>query len=133
MNLKNLSGVALLDGGTYDIATAMQTTARKVENLTPVFGDDPVVWKQASPLFHVAKGKGIPPFLIIHVASREDSGAQSRDLAKALNDAGVKAEVKPAQNKTHATLNKELGQANDAPTAEVFNFLRGLLASRASH
>ena len=89
LNLKNLSGAVLLDGGTYDIATAMKTTAQKVENLTPVFGDDPKVWKEASPLFHVAKGKGIPPFLVIHVASREDSGAQSRVLAKALNDAGV--------------------------------------------
>ncbi len=132
LNLKNLSGAVLLDGGTYDIATAMKTTAQKVENLTPVFGDDPKVWKEASPLFHVAKGKGIPPFLVIHIASREDSGAQSRVLAKALNDAGVKAEVKPALNKTHATLNKELGQTGDAPTVDVFNFLRGILGSRAS-
>ena len=111
---------------------AMKTTAQKVENLTPVFGDDQKVWKEASPLFHVAKGKGIPPFLVIHVATREDSGAQSRVLAKALNDAGVKAEVKPAQNKTHATLNKELGQTGDAPTVDVFNFLRGALGTRAS-
>lgn len=37
--------------------------------------------------------------------------------------AGVEATVVPAEGKTHATINRELGQPDDAPTKTVFEFL----------
>jgi acetyl esterase/lipase len=92
---------------------------------TRVFTEDEATQKDASPVTHVAKGKGIPPFLILHVASRRDSKAQSGELAAKLREAGVVVKVVPAEGKTHATINRELGEPDDPPTKEVFEFLRG--------
>jgi hypothetical protein len=38
----------------------------------------------------VAKGKGIPPFLILHVADHPDTAAQAFRLRAVLKTAGVK-------------------------------------------
>ena len=86
--------------------------------------------KQLSPVTHVAKDKGIPPFLILHVADRPDSTAQSHAFAKALVDAGVQAKVVPGEGKNHGTINRDLGLPNDGPTKAVFEFLDGLLKGR---
>ena len=72
---------------------------------------------------HVARGKGIPPFLILHVAGHPETKAQSRRLAKALRGAGVPATAYPAGGKTHDTINSELGLPGDKPTRAVFEFL----------
>jgi len=120
-----LKGVVLLDGGGYDIPLQVTKlgTPKARQTYTTVFGDDPAVQKDASPITHVATGKGIPPFLIIHVATRLASRIQSERLANALRDADVEARVEPAHDKTHATLNRELGLAGDKPTEQVFEFL----------
>jgi hypothetical protein len=41
----------------------------------------------------VAKGKGIPPFLILHVADHPDTTAQAFRLGTVLKAAGVKTIV----------------------------------------
>ena len=97
---------------------------------TAAFGEDEASQKQLSPITHVAKDKSIPPFLILHVADRPDSTAQSRAFAKALAGAGIQAKVVPGEGKTHATINRELGQPDDEPTKAVFKFLDGLLKDR---
>ena len=51
--------------------------------------------------------------------------AESEGLAARLREAGVAAQVVPAEGKTHATINRELGEPDDAPTGAVFEFLRG--------
>ena len=55
------------------------------------FGDE-ASQKDLSPVTHVAKGKDIPPFLILHVADHPETKAQSQRLAKALQEAGVLGE-----------------------------------------
>ena len=70
------------------------------------------------------KRAGLPPFLILHVASRRDSKAQSEELAAKLHEVCVEANVEPAEGKTHLTINRELGEPDDAPTKAVFEFLR---------
>ncbi len=50
--------------------------------------------------------------------------AGSEGLAARLREAGVEAKVVPAEGKTHATINRELGQPDDASTKAVFEFLR---------
>jgi acetyl esterase/lipase len=88
-----------------------------------VFTGDEATQRDASPITHVTRGEGIPPFLILHVASRRDSQAQSEGLAARLREAGVEAKVVPAEGKTHATINRELGEPDDPPTKAVFEFL----------
>ena len=113
LKLSDLSGVILLDGAGYDIPRQIRQALlpRMKAMYTAVFTEDEATQKDASPVTHVAKDKGIPPFLILHVASRRDSKAQSEGLAAKLREAGVEAKVVPAEGKTHATINRELGPA----------------------
>jgi arylformamidase len=130
LKLGDLSGVILLDGAGYDIPRQIRQAMlpRLRAMYTSVFTEDEATQKDASPVTHVARGKGIPPFLLLHVASRRDSKAQSEGLAARLREAGVEAKVVPAEGKTHATINRELGEPDDAPTGVVFEFLRGRCA-----
>lgn len=120
LGLDALSGTILLDSASYDL-TAPRVAGEEMNE--QAFGTDPAVRRDASPLFHVATGKNIPPFLLIHIASRAGSKKQSHTLADALTKAGVKADVVSAAGKTHATVNRDFGAAGDAPSATVFAFL----------
>jgi acetyl esterase/lipase len=126
LKLCDLSGVILLDGAGYDIPRQISQTLlpRLKAMYTNVFTEDEETQKDASPITHVARGKGIPPFLILHVASRRDSRAQSEGLAAKLREAGVEVKVEPAEGKTHLTINRELGEPEDGPTKVVFKFLQ---------
>ena len=66
-----------------------------------------------SPLLRIRPGAAYPPFLIFHVARRQDSAAQSRALAEALIRAGGHAEVVPAPNDSHMTIKRDFGVAGD--------------------
>lgn len=125
--LNTIKGAILLDGAGYNIPDRIEAAPPAARRLAEgVFGSDKKTQKDASPITHVAQDKGIPPFLIIHVADRAESKAQSHELANALRKAGVSAEVVPAEGKSHGSLNQELGQPDDKPTAAVFAFLSRL-------
>jgi arylformamidase len=120
--------------GCVPVDTAVYDVVKQIESIGPprsamysgVFGDSESQ-KDSSPIAHVAKGKGIPPFLILHVDDRPDSKAQSGMLARALQDAGVSAKVVPAEGKTHGTINSDLGLPDDKPTRALWEFLDGAL------
>jgi acetyl esterase/lipase len=126
LKLSDLSGVILLDGACYDIPRQVKQTMlpRMRAMYTNVFTEDEATQKDASPITHVAKGKGIPPFLILHVARRRGPTVQSEALASRLREVGVEAKVVPAEGKTHLTINRELGEPDDLPTEVVSEFLR---------
>jgi acetyl esterase/lipase len=83
--------------------------------------------KVLSPVTHVASGKTIPPFVILHVADHPETRGQSQRLAKVLQDAGISAKAAPAQGKNHGTINSDLGKPGDGPTNVMFEFLEDLL------
>lgn len=126
--LSVIKGVVLLDGAGYDVPRQIELAGlSSLKQLyQTIFSEDEAKQKEASPINYVKRGKGIPPFLILHVARRADSKAQSREFGKKLKNAGISAEVVSAKNKSHATINKEFGLPNDAPTIAVFEFLESL-------
>ena len=87
------------------------------------FGDDPSKHRDFSAVTHVARGKGIPPFLILHVAGQPDVTAQARRLGNVLKEAGIPATVFGARETTHGKINADLGRPNDPVTKAVFEFL----------
>lgn len=130
LSLKALKGTILLDGAGYDIKERINTADAPGKKLyTTIFGTDEKTWKAASPLTYVRKHQSIPPFLILHVARRVDSQRQSERLARKLKANQIDVSVISAPGKTHTTINREIGQANDLPTQKIFEFLNHITKS----
>jgi arylformamidase len=87
------------------------------------FGNDPAKHRDFSAVTHVAKGKGIPPFLILHVAGHPHTTAQAQRLANVLKEAAVPVTVFGARETTHDKLNADLGLPDDPSTKALFGFL----------
>jgi arylformamidase len=124
LSLADIKGCIPVDTAVYDAAKQIKDRGRFGSRLyVAAFGEDVKSQQKYSPLTHVTKDKDLPPFLLLHVASRADSTAQSKAFAKAITDAGGTAELVPGEDKTHASINRELGNADDPPTVAVFEFL----------
>ena len=122
-----LKGCVPVDGDTYDVPMQVGTVEeRRAKSYRQKFGDE-ASQKDLSPITHVAKGKGIPPFLILHVADHPETKGQSQRLAKALREAGISARAFPAEGKNHGTINSDLGLPGDKPTEALFEFLDDVL------
>jgi acetyl esterase/lipase len=127
MSLAAIKGCIPNDGDTYDVPLQIKTVEQKrADFYRKAFGDEESQ-KALSPITHAARGKHIPPFLILHVATHPEVKMQSEKLAKALTGAGVPARAYPAEGKTHLTINSELGAPDDKPTKELFDFIQSLL------
>jgi acetyl esterase/lipase len=125
--LSIIKGCVPVDGDTYDVPMQIKTVEkRRADIYRRKFGNEESQ-KGLSPVTHVARGKSIPPFLILHVADHPETRGQSQRLAKALQEAGVPAKAYPAEGKTHTTINNDLGQPDDKPTQALFEFLGGVL------
>ena len=127
-----MKGCVPVDGDTYDVPAIIATAeARwKAHGLPPVkfghrekFGNDPEKHKDFSVVTHVAKGKGIPPFLILHVAEHPDTTAQAQRLGAVLKDAGIPVTLYGGRETTHNKINADLGLADDPGTKALFEFV----------
>ena len=132
-----LKGCVPVDGDTYDLpAMIMTAELRQMVHGLPLptpghrgkFGNDPKKHVDFSAVTHVAKGKGIPPFLILHVAGHPDTTAQAKRLGAVLQQAEIPVKVFGAQETTHNKLSADLGLPDDAATLELFKFLGPLTA-----
>ncbi len=128
LSLTVIKGCVPIDVSVYDIPKRLKDGGSvPPETFQAIFGKAEDVQRDLSPVAHVAKGKHIPPFLILHVADRSDTKAQSAWLASKLTQADVSARVVAAEGKTHGTINSDLGLPEDKPTAALFEFLHGVL------
>ncbi|HUG93683.1 MAG TPA: alpha/beta hydrolase [Planctomycetaceae bacterium] len=134
-----LKGCVPVDGDTYDLpAMIMTAEIRQTVHGLPLpesghrvkFGNDPRKHIDFSAVTHVAKGKGIPPFLILHVAGHPDVTAQARRLGAVLKQAEVPVRVFGATETTHNKLNADLGLPDDPATKELFRFLDPLMGAK---
>jgi arylformamidase len=132
LSLAIIKGCVPVDGDTYDVPAIIETaeTRRRAHGLPQAkyghrekFGNDPAKHRDFSAVTHVAKDKGIPPFLILHVADHPDTTAQAQRLANALKEAGVPVTVFGARETTHNKINADLGLPDDPATKALFGFL----------
>jgi acetyl esterase/lipase len=132
LSLAIIKGCVPVDGDTYDVPAIIETaeTRRRVHGQPQAkfghrekFGNDPAKHRDFSAVTHVAKDKGIPPFLIMHVADHPDTSAQAQRLAAVLKDAGVTVEVYGAQESSHNRINADLGLPDNAGTKALFKFV----------
>lgn len=132
-----LKGCVPVDGDTYDIPAMIETaeTRRRAHGFPPPtyghrekFGNDQAKHRDFSAVYHIAKDKGIPPFLILHVADHPDTSIQAARLAGVLKEAGVKTTVFGAKDTNHNKLNANLGVEGDPATKELYAFVAQCLA-----
>ena len=132
LSLKIIKGCVPVDGDTYDVPAIIETaeTRLRVHGLPMPrfghrvkFGNDPAKHRDYSAVTHVAKGKGIPPFLILHVADHPDTSAQAERLEAVLKDAAIPVKRFAARETNHSKLNENLGLPDDPPTKALFDFV----------
>ena len=139
-SLSAIKGCVPVDADTFDIPAIIEvaeTRARAHHLPLPTyghrkkFGDDPAKHRDFSAVTHVAKNKGIPPFLILHIAGHPDTTAQARRFAAVLEAAEIPVKVVAGRETTHSSINDNLGAPDDPVTKELFAFVgRALERSR---
>jgi arylformamidase len=134
-SLAAIKGCMPVDADTFDIPAIIEVaeTRARVHHLPlptnghrQKFGNDPTKHLDFSAVTHVAAGKGIPPFLILHIAGNPDTSAQARRLAAVLQTAGISAKV-VGRETTHEGLNDAIGMPGDPVTSAVFAFVADAL------
>jgi len=130
--LQAIKGCVPVDGDTYDIPAIITTAEiRRLAHQQPQakighrekFGNSPEKHLDFSAVTHVARDKGIPPFLILHVADHPDTSAQAQRLASVLKGAGIPATIFSARETTHNRINADLGTAEDPASKALFEFV----------
>jgi arylformamidase len=139
LSLAIIKGCVPVDGDTYDVPAIIETaeTRRRVHGQPQAknghrekFGNDPAKHRDLSAVTHVARDKGIPPFLIMHVADHPDTSAQAQRLAGVLKDAGVKVRLYGARESSHNKINADIGLPDDPGTKAVFELLGEALKTK---
>jgi acetyl esterase/lipase len=132
LSLAMIKGCVPVDGDTYDVPAIIETaeTRRRVHGLPQAkfghrekFGNDPAKHRDFSAVTHVARDKGIPPFLILYVADHPDTSAQAQRLGNVLKAAGIPATLFGARETNHNKLNADLGLSDDPATKALIDFL----------
>jgi len=115
----DLAGVLLLDGAGYNATDRSGAprgpVGRGLERMyDQAFGPQGDPLRAAlSPTLRVGPGLDYPPYLIFHVAHRQDATAQSQALGQALRSAGGQAEVISVADESHRTINTDFGLAGE--------------------
>lgn len=127
-----LQGCVPVDGDTYDIPKIIMTaefrqTLYGGQMFTfghrQKFGNDPEKHVDFSAVTHVAKDKGIPPFLILYFPGNPATRAQAGRLAEVLKEAEIPVTTYGKRDSNHSRLNNDLGKPDDPATQELFKFL----------
>jgi arylformamidase len=132
LDFSSLKGCVPVDGDTYDIPAIIETaeTRRRVHHEPQAkfghrekFGNDPAKHVDFSAVTHVAKDKGTPPFLILHVADHPDVSAQARRFGSVLKEAGIPVTVHGQKETNHTRINAEIGTEGDPVTPVLSDFV----------
>lgn len=125
LGLDALACVAPLDTEGFDVAAAASAGGRLSRTYQNAFGTDPKVWRTASALEHVERGKHIPPmFLVERGTPRRKAGVAT--FAGALRDAGVRVTTVDAGTYSHGDVNRQIGVAGEQViTPPLTSFLQG--------
>ena len=126
-----IKGCVPVDADTYDVPLMIETGAARRKALGQPdpkfghfekFGSDPVKHRDLSAVNHVAREKGIPPFLLLYVADHPETSAQAKRLGSVLTEAGIAAKLFGANDTDHSKLNDNLGLPEDPATKALFEF-----------
>jgi acetyl esterase/lipase len=130
-----LKGCVPVDGNTFDVVQQVELT--ELLKQRPPFTSHRIKFgttamqRELSPVTYVARDRGIPPFLILHIAdfpetqpSAQTTGLQSHILANALlREALVPVKVVAIPGRNHRTIDSDIGLPEYEGTKAIFEFL----------
>ncbi len=120
LDLDDVDCAISLDTEAYDVAAQSDS-----EIYRQAFGTDPAVWVDASPLTHVAPGKGMPDVMVVTRGSARRIALSTR-FADAMAAAGSRTVLVDATPLTHEGVNDAVGAAGDIlVTPPLLEFLEG--------
>lgn len=134
-----LKGCVPVDGDTYDIPKIISTAEHRQTlyggrmytfGHRQKFGNDPEKHIDFSAVTHVARDKGIPPFLLLYFPGNPDTRAQAGVLEEALKSAGIPVKAFSKHDSNHSRLNDDLGNPDDLATEELYKFLDPLVGGQ---
>jgi acetyl esterase/lipase len=126
LSFGTLAGVVSIENDAYDIPRHIEETASPVEkvHLSLIFGENPEVWRVASPSAHVAKNKNIPAFALVYSTSNKATSIQATAFAKLLAEAEVQAILVPDSKSGSKSVDESLGRSGDQTTMALITFIR---------
>jgi hypothetical protein len=89
-----------------------------------MFGDTKEIWLAASPISHLRSDQAVPLFALIYSIDNVETKLQTQGFARELVKLGNTAIMIPGQEDAGATLDADLGKANDPTTNAMLTFLR---------
>lgn len=124
LDLSFIKGCVPKDIPAYDVPRQIAEGGSEgwVANLKRNFGESTKNQRELSPVTHIAAGKNIPPFLLLHIASQKDEAAQARWMESKLKAAGVPVRVYATGGKVHDSLG-HLDDKSSLSTQEFWKFL----------
>ena len=131
-----LKGCVPVDGDTYDIPKIIMTAEHRLTiyggkmytfGHRQKFGNAPEKHIDFSAVTHVAKGKGIPPFLLLYFSGNPNTRAQAQRLESVLKAAEIPVKAYGKRDSNHSRLNNDLGKPDDPATQELYKFLDPLV------
>jgi hypothetical protein len=134
LDLSALKSAIPSDAGTYDFVEFARRQREKnapiPRNFIDVFTSDENVWKEASPINYVEKGKKIPPMLIFYSkgndrnANNEYYRIDTKTFTKKLTDNGFDAVAYGALEMDHGRIVQSYCDPSAHTTKTFIEFLK---------
>ncbi len=119
MKPRDISAVSILDTGGIDKPRQKrEAPSAPVVRLYAELGLDDRTLKETSAISFIAPDRGIPP-MILHCGGARRICADFADRLRAI---GVDAEDYDTHGKSHAQINRDLGEPGDRATEEILSF-----------
>lgn len=126
---EDLEAVIALDTAAHDLAFFAGADGVLSGCHGDTFGQDPVIWAEASPITYADDPGPTPPFALPYSRGNNPEVidahriAQHQNMAAALESAGVRADLIDGTYTTHGGINQMFGTPGDPVTEACFEFL----------
>lgn len=128
--LNIIRGVVSLDTAGYDLSIFASRCKNHAlpEPYSIAFGQDPTIWKHASPVTYIRAGKSIPRMAIIYsgdvgIGSDVRRELMAREFVDRLTAVNIPSELIGAPEKNHNDINTDFGHPGDPLGQKVLSFL----------
>jgi arylformamidase len=126
LSFGSLAGIVSINNEVYDIPRHVEETASAIEQigLSLIFGEEPEVWRAASPATHVLRDKNIPAFALLYSTSNDTARIQAQAFAKLLAAAEVEIILIPDSGQSSESLDETLGAPGNQTGHALITFIR---------